>query len=179
MTTGRYTKLEPLGPHRVQAVAGLAMSMASSGRWRLGNSSGGDEVLGRVLSAGIVRQRIIVSRESGELVGLCQLINADWRAGRAELTVLIGPQYWMRSWPMEGVGLFIQDCFEQTPLRKLCASVTPEVLQAIRSGIDRYFSVDGVQRQREYINGEYVDLTLLSFDRSAWPFERIHRFVSR
>jgi RimJ/RimL family protein N-acetyltransferase len=179
LTSGRFTRIEPVAEAVVPSIARIALDAAASGQWRLADTSGGDQALGRVLGAGVVRQRLVVGRESNEVLGLCQLINADWRARRAELTVLLARDCWNRAWPMEGLALFIQDCFEELPLRKLFAQVTPEVFATIRSGQGRYFDVEGVLRERTYARGSYVDVTLLSIWRSAWPFERVGRFAAR
>lgn len=170
--TGRFVSLAPLTPSLLPRIAEMIVQTAELGRWRLDRQTGGDDAIMQSLTAGVAKQRVIIRNSSTEVVGLCQLMNVDWRSSRGELTVLVAPQYWGRAWPMEGLGLFIQEAFETTPLRKLSAEVLPFVMESIHSGVGRYFRIDGVLAESEYYDGEYLDVTLLSIDRATWPFDR-------
>lgn len=173
---GRFVSLGPVTQTVLPQLARIILEAAEVGRWRLDRMTGGDDALLRSLTAGVAKQRVVVHRQTGQVIGLCQLLNVDWRSLRGELTVLLAPEYWGRAWPIEGVALFVGEVFTSTPLRKFTAEVSPAVLDSLRSGRDKFFQIDGVLTQAQYLDGRYVDLTYISISRDRWPFERLERF---
>lgn len=170
MTVGHYVRIEPLLLPTIGNVAAMVGEAAEKGMWRLPSGSHSDHAIQRALSEGVWLQRVIVARESRELVGLCQVVSVDWRARHGELTVLLRPEAWKTGWAIEGVALFITEAFTQGDLRKLFVQVPPSVESNIKSSIGSLLSVEGRLAETYYSGGQYLDLAILSVSRSDWPF---------
>lgn len=58
------------------------------------------------------------------------------------------------------------------PIRKIYIESLDYSIQGFKSGVGRWFTQEGVLRQHEFYNGEYLDLHIYAIYRTTWEENR-------
>jgi diamine N-acetyltransferase len=104
---------------------------------------------------------------SGRLVGSCQLLGIHPIHRHAELQVRIGdPDARGRGYGTQAVGLLVKFGFTDLNLHRISLHVFAENAAAIRTYQKSGFRREGVLRDGAYINGNYVDIVIMSILKS-------------
>ena len=102
-------------------------------------------------------------------VGNCGVHNIDWRCRSAEVGIFIGEkQIWNQGYGTETMRLLLKHGFETMNLNRISLDVYANNLNAIRSYEKAGFILEGRKRQAMYLDGDYVDILLMSVLRAEW-----------
>jgi len=108
-------------------------------------------------------------RENWTAIGTCGFHEIDWRNRSAEFGIMIGEKsYWNKGFGTEAVKLLVRHGFQTLNLNRICLRVFASNPRAVRTYEKAGFSQEGRLRQAEYIDGEYVDVLLMSILRREW-----------
>lgn len=109
------------------------------------------------------------AEESWTAIGNCSFFDIDWRSRHSEFGILIGEKaYWNQGYGTEAVQLLVRYGFETLNLNRIWLQVYETNPRAIRAYEKAGFIQEGRKRQAEYLNGEYVDVLLMSILRLEW-----------
>jgi RimJ/RimL family protein N-acetyltransferase len=135
----------------------------------------------RAIWDGVLVQFLIAKTSApGDVAGLIQCINANWRHGTARLQAVLDPTSQHRIWPIEGFMLFVNYVFSTYPLRKLYGEVSEPNFEQFSSGAARnLFDVEGCLAEHEWHLGQYVDTYIVSMTRGRWEQNRATRSWQR
>lgn len=112
---------------------------------------------------------IIAGDAEGPCVGHVGLYEIDHRIRSAEFAVMVGdPDYWRKGIGREVTLFALRYGFEMLNLNRIQLSVlgNNEAAQALYASIG--FHKEGVQRQAQYKDGEYIDVVLMSVLREEY-----------
>lgn len=102
-------------------------------------------------------------------IGNCGFMNFDWRNRSAEFGIMIGAKaYWNQGHGSETVRLLVKFGFETLNLHRIWLRVFANNPRAIRAYEKAGFVHEGYLRQAEFIQGEYVDVLMMSVLRPEW-----------
>jgi RimJ/RimL family protein N-acetyltransferase len=102
-------------------------------------------------------------------VGDCGFHQIDWKDRSVELGIFIGEKaYWNQGFGTEVMRLLVRHGFQTLNLNRIFLRVLATNPRAIRSYEKAGFIHEGKLRQAAYIDGEYIDLLLMSVLRSEW-----------
>ncbi|MGN7471248.1 GNAT family N-acetyltransferase [Brevibacillus sp. SAFN-007a] len=110
----------------------------------------------------------IVLKDSGETIGSCGFNSFDFDHGRTEIGYELGYPYWGKGYATEAVRAVIGYGFFQLGLNRVEAKVEPENSGSIRVLRKLGFAEEGLLRQYEKSNGQFVDLLIFSLLRDEW-----------
>ncbi|MDR9505191.1 GNAT family protein [Brevibacillus agri] len=110
----------------------------------------------------------IVLQESGEMVGSCGFNSFDFEHGRTEIGYDLGSPYWGKGYATEAVRAVIGYGFSELGLNRVEAKVEPDNRGSIRVLSKLRFVEEGLLRQYEKSNGQFVDLLIFSLLRDEW-----------
>jgi len=166
---GRRARLEAVaGSHNVEFARRLLSDQEVASRYRFANAVPSPSEVERALWERALAQFVLIDQRDDRRVGLCQLTNAVFRHGTANIAVVIEPDSRRKPWVLEGVALFVEYAFGSFPLRKLYGEVVEFNLAQFASGRDRLFVEEGRLRDHEWHFGRYWDVSILSVSREAW-----------
>ena len=107
--------------------------------------------------------------ESWKFIGGCAFSAIDWRNGASEFGIQIGDKsYWDQGYGTEAVRLLVKHGFESLNLHRIFLRVLETNPRAIRSYEKAGFIHEGIQRQAEFRNGQYVDVLMMSVLLEEW-----------
>lgn len=108
-------------------------------------------------------------RETWTAIGTCSFLEIDWRNHSAEFGIMIGEKsYWNKGFGTEAVKLLVRHGFKTLNLYRIWLRVFATNPRAVRTYEKAGFTNEGRHRQAEYIDGEYVDVMLMSILRPEW-----------
>lgn len=114
-------------------------------------------------------QRVIVRRDTGEMIGLCQLYNLDLRLQHGWFSILSGPDVRGTGVAFEGCGLFLERCFTGWPLQRIYFLTIEDNFAAFSSLTRRAtYSVYGRLRERVLVGDVWRDVIVGGIDRADW-----------
>lgn len=129
--------------------------------------------LNSIVKNELVRIFAIRKKEDDNLVGTCQLYAIDWINSSAELQIRIGSQSERgKGIGTEAVFLLLSYGFEDLNMHRIYLNVYEENLAAIKVYKKNGFSKEGLLRQSNYINGEYVNVMVMAILREEWIKQR-------
>lgn len=180
IAAGRHVLLRPVLPEDYETV--FRMEHASRRRVATYRNRGASvplEQYGQVLWSATLCQ-FMAQRADGEAAGLVVCYDADFRNGVAKLAFLrAGEADGLDAAMAEAVDLFIAYVFETFDLRRLHADCLESNLAPMRSAIGTLFEVEACFKEREFVNGRYEDLLVLTLTRAAWESWYAHRSTVR
>jgi RimJ/RimL family protein N-acetyltransferase len=93
----------------------------------------------------------------------------DWRARSAEFGIVVGEKnYWDQGYGSEAIRLLLQHGFETLNLNRISLRVYATNERARHAYQKIGFREEGVLRQAEYRQGQYLDVILMSVLKSEW-----------
>lgn len=141
--------------------------------WRLMGAIPSIDRFATVLWAGVETQFVLWSRDgSARRLGLVQMIRYDPRSATAHLSFFLESSHQNSGWPLEGVLLFVDYIFRVYPLRKLYLESLRPVFDRFGSAVGRHLEVEGVLRDHDVLDGQFVDLVIASATPAQWAESR-------
>jgi len=133
----------------------LPISAAEEEKWF-------ESMLGRP----VVEQPLTIEvqpHDSWQAIGNLAFFNIDWRVRSAEVGILIGEkEFWNQGYGTEAMRLFLKHGFETLNLNRIFLVVYENNPRAIRAYEKAGFVLEGRQRQAMYMEGEYIDVLMMS-----------------
>ena len=115
----RRTELRAVAPDDMEPLYAWLTESDVADRWRYhGRRPAFDEFVND-LWFGVHEQDLIISRESGERIGLVSAYNADMRSGTCYVALVSAPSYTGSGLAVEGMVLFTANLFREWPFRKV------------------------------------------------------------
>ncbi len=165
---GTYARLRPVNQADYAYLYDLSLMPENSARWRYRGTSPSPEQFVADLWSGTLAQFLIEAREPRARAGLTVAYNADLANGTVFLGVLIEPALHKKSWPLEGVFLFVDYLFRNWPLRKVYAEAPEFSALAFASGNKNLFVEEGRLREHQFFQDRYWDYVYLAVTRERW-----------
>jgi RimJ/RimL family protein N-acetyltransferase len=102
-------------------------------------------------------------------IGNCGFFNLDWRTRSTEFGIMIGEKaHWNKGYGTEAVGLLLRHGFDTLNLNRITLKVYASNKRAIRTYEKAGFVKEGVMREEQFYDGEYIDVIFMSVLRSEW-----------
>lgn len=115
------------------------------------------------------KMSLVICLNNTRAIGLMGIHSIDWKNRLAMTYAIIGEkQFWSKGYGSEAQMILLHYGFDSLNLRKIHAVVFGfnERSQAYNEKCG--YSVEGVQRQHIFMNGEYHDLILMAVFREEW-----------
>jgi RimJ/RimL family protein N-acetyltransferase len=110
-----------------------------------------------------------IEAEDGKHIGNLGLHNVDHENRRAMLGIAIGEKgYWGRGYGTDAIGATLGWAFGYLNLNRVYLTVYATNQRAIRCYEKCGFQHEGIQRQAQYIDGEYVDEWMMGILRDEF-----------
>jgi len=111
---------------------------------------------------------MIEESETHKTIGSCQLFNINWIHRNAELQIRIGESaFHGKGYGSEAVRLLVDFGFKDLHLHRIYLHVFSSNTRAIKAYEKCGFTREGVLKEAAYIDGEYVDVEIMSNVESA------------
>jgi RimJ/RimL family protein N-acetyltransferase len=136
--------------------------------WSWGSPAETPDTFRQSFWSGVLAQFEIDDVRDGRSIGLLTGYGANLPHGYCYVSMVLHPDYRLRAWPLEGALLFANYLFVRFNLRHLYAETAATHLEQFRSGIGRFYEVEGRFRNRLVMNGEPEDLYILTVSRDRW-----------
>ena len=104
----------------------------------------------------------IFLKESNQMIGSCGFNYIDFENERAEIGYDLGKEYWGNGFAFEAVSALMSYWFHDLGLNRIEARVVPENLRSIRLLNNLGFHFEGILRQSEKSNGDFIDVMVYS-----------------
>ena len=104
----------------------------------------------------------IFLKESNQIIGSCGFNYIDFENERAEIGYDLGKEYWGNGFGFEAVSALMSYWFHDLGLNRLEARVIPENLPSNRLLNGLGFHFEGILRQSEKSNGDFIDIMMYS-----------------
>jgi diamine N-acetyltransferase len=106
---------------------------------------------------------------SWKLIGNCSFMDFNWRYRSAEAGIFIGDKTcWNHGYGTEVMRLLLKHGFESINLNRIFLRVFATNLRAIRCYEKAGFVAEGRQREAVFLNGQYIDMIMMSVLRSEY-----------
>lgn len=116
-----------------------------------------------------VRIFAIRKKDDEMLIGSCQLYSIDWINSSAELQIRIGAEGERgQGLGTETVRVLLSYAFKDLNLHRVYLHVYENNLPAIKTYEKTGFTREGILREANFIDGEYVNIILMSVLRQEW-----------
>ncbi|HNB53667.1 MAG TPA: GNAT family protein [Anaerolineales bacterium] len=107
--------------------------------------------------------------ESWRVIGSTSLFDFDWRVRKAEFGIMLGDKsIWNQGYGTEVTRLMLQHGFETLNLNRIELKVFSTNPRAQRAYEKAGYLLEGIQRQANFRNGQYVDDHLMAVLRDDW-----------
>jgi RimJ/RimL family protein N-acetyltransferase len=110
----------------------------------------------------------ITRAKESDPVGVAAMYEASLRHRTAHLALALTSEYKSGPGMVEAIWLSISYGFAHWDLRKIYYHVPENKYDAIASGSEKYFSVEGRLQRHYFLNGRRSDLVILAFYRDLW-----------
>ncbi len=111
---------------------------------------------------------ILERRDTGELVGTCDLFRLDSQNLRCECGYSLASSAWGRGWMRHALGTAIAWGFAHLPLERIEADTDPRNTASIRLLKRLGFRLEGTLRERWRVAGEVSDSAMYGLLRREW-----------
>ena len=119
-------------------------------------------------AAGVIKQYVIVLKESGNIIGTCVLFRIDTIHGGAEIGYALGRDFWGAGYAAEAITALIDHAFNAIHLHRLNAVVDPRNLASAKVLLKFGFQHEGTLRESYLDAGEYTDSALYGLLVNEW-----------
>ena len=104
----------------------------------------------------------ILVKEDHHHIGNIKLGPINWIHRNGDIGILIGDKdYWGKGYATEAIDLIIKYAFKVLGLHKLTAGSISSNKGSVKAFMNNNFEIEGVRKKHVFINGSYVDATLL------------------
>lgn len=111
--------------------------------------------------------------DTWQAIGNCGIFAIDWRIRSGEVGIFIGKKScWNQGYGTETMRVLLKHGFETLNLNRISLRVYENNQRAIRSYRKAGFVQEGLLRQAQYKNGEYLDVLVLSVLHREWNRDR-------
>ncbi|RXZ80169.1 N-acetyltransferase [Paenibacillaceae bacterium] len=118
---------------------------------------------------GDLRGFVIAHRDTESYIGQLDLFEIDWKNRAAEFGIVIGNMEEQgRGYGREAIGIMQQFAIETLNLNRLQLKVLEDNVHAISCYKKCGFQLEGRLRQRQYRDGKYLDVLVMSFLREDY-----------
>lgn len=107
----------------------------------------------------------IVLKESGELIGFCNIGDFHERASRAEIGYVIAQSHWNKGYATEAVQAMVDFGMTKLGLNRIEATITPGNHSSVRVLQKINFVQEGIVRERDFIKGRLEDGIIMAILR--------------
>jgi diamine N-acetyltransferase len=105
--------------------------------------------------------------DNWKIIGSLAFDPIDWHVRAAEMGILIGDKtYWNRGYGTEAVRLLCRHGFNTLNLNRIFLHVFDNNPGAIRAYEKAGFTIEGRERQAEYVDGQFIDVLRMSLLKS-------------
>ena len=129
-----------------------------------------------ILDRPVEEHPLCIEIKQGEdwvFIGNLGFLRIDQHDRSAEIGIAIGEkQYWNKGYGTEAMRLLVGHGFENLNFNRLYLHVYETNPRGKRSYEKAGFSVDGRLRESRFLEGEYVDVFIMSILKSEWKVEK-------
>jgi RimJ/RimL family protein N-acetyltransferase len=112
----------------------------------------------------------------GEYIGNVELSRIDWRAGSAEVGLIIGEkEFWNRGIGEEALLLILEFAFGELRLHRISARILEHNARALRCFEKVGFIREGIERESFYQNGQYFSIIQMGILRREFEENKVRR----
>ena len=104
----------------------------------------------------------------GELVGDCSLHDIDKHNRTCDVGIAIGKPYWSQGYGQEALRLLVDYAFKNHNMHRVGLEVLADEPRAVNCYRKVGFVEEGRLRQRDWANGEYHDVMVMSILDEEW-----------
>lgn len=104
----------------------------------------------------------------GELVGDCSLHDIDKHNRTCDVGIAIGKPYWSKGYGQESLRLLVDYAFKNHNMHRVGLEVLADEPRAVTCYRKVGFVEEGRLRQRDWANGEYHDVLVMSILDEEW-----------
>ena len=173
---GRRVVLRPVLSRDFEPLYLLATTGENGLRWRFRGATPSPDQFGRQLWDTVLAQFVVQRRDTGELLGLVGLYNANLSARQCYAFALAAPTVVGTGRVLEGLILLLEIGFATWDFRKVYFEVPEFNLEQFRSA-RRYLTEEGRLKEHDYMLGRYWDLVFLSVSKERWTCPDLQRLV--
>jgi RimJ/RimL family protein N-acetyltransferase len=170
---GPRVRLAPVGREDHIFLYNLAVADENAYRWVLRGEMPPFERFIEEHAPSFNNSFIVWLKETGERIGQALIYNIDLRNGHIYVAVVIAPEGIGRGLGRETLGVLIRYVLAVYPVRKVYAEVPDFTFAGVEQDVSdapvmELFEVEGRLREHVFIDGEYHDVYLISFNRAHW-----------
>lgn len=158
---GRRIAIRPATPADIEFMYLTEVVGANADVWRFRGRMASPEEFSRLAFAGLELCQIIVDKVTGEPLGIATVYGLDSRNRLAHLACIDGSSLIGRGVALEGAILAAARAFRLWDLRMLLCEMTGVSVEAVASGIGRYFHEVARIPEYEFIRGEFTDRVII------------------
>lgn len=170
MFEGRWCQARPLDGADLPAVHRLLSTDELSSKLRFRGQTPPLQEFAENAWNDVLTQWVILDRRH-RLVGLCAVTGPDFVDGVAWMSVgrdMTRADVAVSLAVVEGSCAVLDHAFRHWPLRRLYMEVPESSLRKFQSGADRFFEVEGVLKDRKFVDGAYEDIHILTMTNGRW-----------
>jgi RimJ/RimL family protein N-acetyltransferase len=164
---GRHVFLRPVRSEDYRFIEAAQASEAMTVRWRFRGSTPAPDTAIQSMWHNVLAQFLIVSTVSDRPIGLVAAYRPNFQDGHAHIAAA---RFEGRRSPLMVLGhtLFLNYVFTCWNFHKLYMAIPEYNYPQIRSGLNRYFQLEGRLREHYYYGGHRWDELLLAIYREQW-----------
>lgn len=118
--------------------------------------------------AGRAKQFVIISKDTGAVIGTSVLFNIDATHRNAEIGYALGRQFWGHGYVSEAVSAVIDHAFGELELHRLNASIDPRNFASNKVLVRFGFTHEGTTRQSYFDAGKFTDCGIYGLLAHEW-----------
>lgn len=166
--SGRWAMLRPVTDADIDFLFYLFTVDENLVRYRLRGKPASPSTFQQFLWNGSDLQFLICSTKTGQPIGHISTYQTDDLSGTSKVAIALDPAKQRVAWPMEGVALFFNYCFETFPLRKLYFEVPEYNLHNFKGFAAAYLLKEGELVDATFADGGWWNQVILTLTRSNW-----------
>ena len=179
MLESRLCHLDLVTPAVYPELYQLLVGGDGSYRWRFRGVTPDPRGFEASLWEGNLAQFVLTGPKSRSIAGLVSAYGFDGPAGIVQVGVFLAEPYRRATWPLFGVGYFLNYLFDHWPIRKIYSHIPGYNVDAVRIARRAGFETEGVLVDYVYGLGTFWDEHVLALERSAWEQSRLQRYLAR
>jgi RimJ/RimL family protein N-acetyltransferase len=122
----------------------------------------------RALPAGEFVRLGLTRKDTGALIGMCNLFQFNWQCRRCEIGYCLGRAHWGHGYMHEALTALIDYGFRELDLNRIEADVDPRNVGSVKSLERLGFVREGLLRERWIVEGEVSDSGMYGLLREEW-----------
>jgi hypothetical protein len=168
---GRRVHLEPVRWDHAQSLCRLAHSDELVNGWPLFGNRRSSADFEKMLWSTSSLLFAILSRETGEVIGLVQGHDQDQIGRTIGLGLLITNSLWRAGWPLEAPVIFLEFVFVGLNYRKVYLATSQSLMSRLCGLLGTTILHEASHREHLKTSTGYEDLHILALHRDSWDRE--------